>query len=71
MERVLVVDAATGGSIERDFTQDEMDQRGIDAADAAAKAQAEADALAARGSARQKIAAASGLTPEEMAALGL
>lgn len=70
MSLVTETDASTGETITRNYTADEAAQRKADeAADAAA--QAERDAKQANAeSARRKIAEASGLTPEEMAALG-
>lgn len=62
--------ADTGEVVERPMTPEELAQRKADekaAADAAKATEAEA---ALRDSAREKIAAASGLTPEEMRALG-
>lgn len=57
--------------IERPFTPAEKAQRKADA-EAAAQAAAEAAQLAAtRAQARRKIAEASGLTPDEMTALGI
>lgn len=71
MANVVEIDAATGQATERDFTADELAQRAIDdVAHAQAQAIREA-AEAARVSARAKIAEASGLTPDEMAALGI
>lgn len=70
MSDVLEYDAATGEVITRAFTAEEKAQRAADekaAAEAAKAAEAEA---ALRDAAREKIAAASGLTPEEMRALG-
>lgn len=56
---------------ERSFTPEEKAQRKADE-EAAAKAAAEAAALEqTRAAARLKIAESSGLTPEEMAALGI
>ena len=67
---VVEIDAATGEVTERPFTEDEAAQRASDEQAAAdAKAAAEAQAATA-AEARRKIAEASGLTPEEMAALG-
>ena len=67
---VIEIDATTGEMTERAFTPEELAQRKADEKAAAVAAKA-ADAEAAlRDSARKKIAAASGLTPEEMRALG-
>lgn len=69
-ENVVEIDAALGESVERPMTPAELAQRKADekaAAEAAAAAEADA---ALRESARDKIATASGLTPEEMRALG-
>lgn len=70
MPDVVEIDAETKAVVERDYTAAEAAQRATDEADAAAAAaaKAEQDALAAQ--ARQKIAEASGLTADEMAALG-
>lgn len=70
MSDLVEINAETGEVIERDFTKAEAAQRATDQADAAAAAaaKAEQDALAAQ--ARQKIAESSGLTADEMAALG-
>lgn len=70
MSTVIEIDASTGESIERPMTAEEMAQREADAAAEAAAAAAEAERQALVASARQKVAEASGLTPEEMAALG-
>jgi len=67
---VFEIDAATGEAVERPMTADEAAQRAADDAAAQATATAEAERQAAAESARRKIAEASGLTPEEMAALG-
>ena len=70
MTTITEVWADTGEVVERPMTPEELAQRKADekaAADAAKAAEAEA---ALRDSAREKIAAASGLTPEEMRALG-
>ena len=67
---VFEIDAATGEAVERPMTAEELAQREKDAAEATALAAAEAERQAAAESARRKIAEASGLTPEEMAALG-
>ena len=67
-EMILLVDAQTGETIERELNADELAQRQIDIAAAAAdKAEAEAKA-AARLSALAKLADL-GLTAEEIAAL--
>ena len=70
MSDVIEINAETGEVTERPMTADEAAQRKADetASATAAKAKAEKDALAA--SARLKIAETSGLTPEEMTALG-
>lgn len=72
MADVVIIDAATGEVIERDFTPEEAAQRAADeaaAAAAAAAAQAEADAkAAARASALAKLAAL-GLSEDEALAL--
>lgn len=70
MIQVIEVNALTGEVVERPMTPEEQAQRKADekaAAEAAKAAEAES---ALRESARDKIAAASGLTPEEMRALG-
>lgn len=67
---ITEVDALTGEVTERPATAEEQAQW---AADAEARAAAEVEAAAkaeVAASARKKIAEASGLTPEEMAALG-
>lgn len=70
MSTVFETDAATGETVKRPMTADEQAQRKADEA-AASAAQAEREAQqAAAASARLKIAEASGLTPDEMAALG-
>jgi DNA-binding NarL/FixJ family response regulator len=64
----VIFDAATGETIERPFTADEIAQRELDIAQAEAqKAEAEAKATA-RESALAKLAAL-GLTADEVAAL--
>ena len=70
MTTITEVWADTGAVVERPMTPEELAQRKADekAAVEAAKA-AEAEA-ALRDSAREKIAGASGLTPDEMRALG-
>lgn len=70
MVDVIEYDGNTGEVVERVFTPDEQAQREADEAAAAQAAADKAAAEAARASARTKIAEASGLTPEEMAALG-
>ena len=70
MSTITEICADTGEIVERPMTPEELAQRKADekaAAEAAKAAEAEA---ALRDSAREKIAAASGLTPEEMRALG-
>lgn len=72
MADVLIVNAATGESIERDFTEEELAQRAADQAAAEAEeaariAEEEAKA-AAKASALAKLAAL-GLTEEEAAAI--
>jgi hypothetical protein len=63
-------DAQTGESVERDATADELAQQQADAESAAILAAAEAERAALAESARLKIAQSSGLTPEEITALG-
>jgi hypothetical protein len=64
----VIFDAATGETIERPLTADEIAQRKLDISTAEAR-QAEADAkVAARESALAKLAAL-GLTADEVAAL--
>lgn len=70
MAQVIEIDAATGEVIERDYSAAEKQQRKADEAAAAKAAQEQAAADALRESARLKIAESSGLTPEEMTALG-
>jgi DNA-binding NarL/FixJ family response regulator len=66
--KVTEINAATGEVIVRDLTDDELEQRKLDAAgEKASKAQADAK-LAARESALAKLAAL-GLTAEEIGAL--
>lgn len=68
IKQALVVDAATGEVVQRNFTNEESEQSKVDAAQAKAR-QAEADAkAAARESALAKLAQL-GLTAEEIAAL--
>ena len=68
IKQALVIDALTGEVLQRDFTDDELNQSKADAAQAAAR-QAESDAkAAARESALGKLADL-GLTAEEIAAL--
>lgn len=67
---VVEVDAQSGEVLTRPATAEEVAAMQV-SADAMAAAKAEADAIEATAtSARLKIAEASGLTPEEMAALG-
>lgn len=67
---MVEVDALTGDAVERPFSEEEATQRKAEqAAVAAEQAEREAQQATAQ-SARRKIAEASGLTPEEMAALG-
>ena len=70
MADVTEINAQTGETVERDFTPDEAAQREADIAARAQAAKEQATKDAAAASARRKIAEASGLTPEEMAALG-
>lgn len=67
---VIEINAITGEVIERPMTPQEQEQAAIDAAAAAAAEAAEAERQTLVASARQKVAESSGLTPEEMAALG-
>jgi hypothetical protein len=65
----LIFDAATGETIERPLTAEELAEREVMQAEAEAR-QAEADAkIAARESALAKIAEITGLTEAEVAAL--
>ena len=67
--KAVIFDAATGETIERPLTADELAQRELDIAEVEAR-QAEADAkVAARESALAKIAEITGLTEAEVAAL--
>lgn len=70
MTKILEIDAATGESILRSMTPQEEAQRAADVAVSFAIAEAAAADEALRISARQKIAEASGLTPDEMSVLG-
>ena len=70
MSTVVEVWADSGEVVERPMTTDEAAQRAADEAKSAAEAAAKAEQDALATAARQKIAEASGLTPEEMAALG-
>ena len=70
MSTVVEVWADTGESVVRPMTPQEEAQQAADNAAAKAAAAAEAERVALAISARQKIAESSGLTPEEMAALG-
>lgn len=67
---IVEVDASTGEVVERAMTSEEQAQYDADIAAIAAQAAAHAERQAAAESARRKIAEASGLTPEEMTALG-
>lgn len=70
MDLIIEIDALAGTVTEREMTSDEKAQRVRDQA-AANKAEAEMQAQKALAQqARQKIAQTSGLTVEEMAALG-
>lgn len=66
----IVVEIVGDEVIERPMTPQEQEQRKVDEQDAAQAAQAAEAEAALRVSAREKIAAASGLTPDEMRALG-
>ncbi len=72
MADVLIVDAATGERVERDFTPDELAQREADATAAAERAALEAEQQAAHAAAlesgRAKLLAL-GLTEDEVAAM--
>jgi hypothetical protein len=72
MADILIINAATGERIERDFTPEEIAQRAVDAAAAeearAAAEQAELERVAARESAMAKLALL-GLSDVEVAAI--
>lgn len=70
MPTVTEINVSSGEVSERPMTPQEQAQREADEAAAQAAAAAEAERQALAASARQKVAEASGLTPEEMAALG-
>lgn len=70
MTDIIEVDGLTGEVIERPFTEAEAAQRAADERAAAEEQAAAAAQAATAAEARRKIAEASGLTPEEMAALG-
>lgn len=70
MVEVTVTDEGTIVT-ERAYTAEEIAQRDSDIAAAQAATLAEAERQALAASAQQKIAEASGLTPEEMRAIGL
>lgn len=70
MAQVVEIDVLSGEVTQRDFTVEEQAQREADLYELEALAAERAAVSAARESARQKIATASGLTPEEMRALG-
>jgi hypothetical protein len=67
-ETILLVDASTGIEIERELTEDELEERQSIAAESLAVKEAEEAKKAARNSALAKLAAL-GLTEEEIAAL--
>ena len=70
MTNIIEMWADTGEVVERPMTPEELAQRKADEKAAAEAAKAAEAETALRDSAREKIAAASGLTPEEMRALG-
>lgn len=67
---VFEIDAATGEATERPFTDEEATQQKADALAQATAQNAAKKQQQARDSARAKIAEISGLTADEMAALG-
>jgi hypothetical protein len=70
MSDVLEVNAQTGEEITRDFTPDELAAREAEAAADAENAAQKAEQEKLATSARLKIAQSSGLSPQEISALG-
>ena len=65
MATVVIIDAITGKTVERDQTETELAQVKADEAEAKARAQAEADRAALKTATLAKL----GLTADEVAAL--
>ena len=70
MSKIIEHNIETGEVVERDMTADELAQWELDKAEAALKAQAEAEKAASKAAAEAKLAAL-GLTADDLKALGL